>query len=431
MSMSKAREMREERAKLVAEAQKLITDSKEKRLGKEDSEKFERMMADADALKVSIDQIERVEAADKELRETTKPAEAAIVRAGDDNQLAETRKKQEEVENRAFRTFLYDGPSALTVEERKALKNYTATERRDMGVGTTTLGGYFVPQGFVQKVEVAQKYYGKMLESSDIMDTATGNPLPYPSSNDTGVTGEIVGEGQQVSDQDVTIGRVEFGAYKFSTKMVKVSIELMQDSAFDMEKFLIDAFGLRLGRILNTKFTVGSGSSEPEGLITAVGTGNAVTAVGSSANDGSGATGANSIGWIDLVKTEHKVDPWYRQGASWQFHDSTLSALKQNLDKYGHPLWVPGVTSNAPDTILSYPYWINNDMATIGANNVTVAFGQMKKYIVRRVKELGVLRLTERFADYGQIAFIGFARYDGNLIDAGTHPVVVLQQAAS
>lgn len=78
--------------------------------------------------------------------------------------------------------------------------------------------------------------------------------------------------------------------------------------------------------------------------------------------------------------------------------------------------------------INGYPYYVNNDMATIGASNKTVLFGQLKKYKIRRVKELSVVKLVERFADYGQIALLGFARYDGNLLDAGTHPVKYLVQ---
>ena len=71
-------------------------------------------------------------------------------------------------------------------------------------------------------------------------------------------------------------------------------------------------------------------------------------------------------------------------------------------------------------------YSINNDMATIAPNAITIAFGALDKYLVRRVKDLSILRLVERFADYGQIAFLGFSRYDANLLDAGTHPVKYL-----
>src|SRR6185437_6924335 len=136
------------------------------------------------------------------------------------------------------------------------------------------------------------------------------------------------------------------------------------------------------------------------------------------------------VGYIDLVNLEHSLDILYRMGASYMMHDGTLRFIKTLKDKFGHPLWMPGMAVGKPDTILGYKYWINNDMAQLGAGNKSVLFGQMDKYLIRRVKEMSILRLVERFADFGQVAFLGFARYDGNLLDAGTHPVRYLQNHA-
>ena len=298
------------------------------------------------------------------------------------------------------------------------------------------------------EIEEAMKYFGPMLLTSEIMDTATGQPLPYPTDNDTTVSGEIVGEGQQVSDKDVVVGQVLFGAWKFSTKMIKLSLELLQDSAFPMEAYLKKKMAIRLGRAQNTYFTTGTGTNQPNGIVTAVvaacGTptatpgqsyGTPLIASGSSSNTGGSETGGTSIGSKDLDNLEHTVDPLYRRGAGYMFHDQTLRVVKVLLDKYGRPLWKPGLATGDPDSINSYPYYINNDMtptpAVASAGNNTVLFGQLDKYVIRRVKELGIVTLRERFADYGQIAYIGFSRADGQLLDAGTHPVCYLQQASS
>jgi HK97 family phage major capsid protein len=88
-----------------------------------------------------------------------------------------------------------------------------------------------------------------------------------------------------------------------------------------------------------------------------------------------------------------------------------------------------GLGDKQPDTILGYGYSINNDMAQLAANAKTVVFGPLDKYVIRRVREMSVLRLVERFADYGQVAFLAFMRADGQLLDAGTHPVMYLQQS--
>jgi HK97 family phage major capsid protein len=233
----------------------------------------------------------------------------------------------------------------------------------------------------------------------------------------------------------MTIGSIEFNAWKYSTKMVKVSIELLQDSAFDLEGYVRGLFAERLGRILNTHFTTGTGTSQPNGIITASTqaqlNGSGYLALGSSTNDGSASTGGTTIGTDDLVNLEHSVDKAYRRGAAYMANDTTIRLLKTLKDKYGRPIWLPGIAVNAPDTINSYEYFTNNDMATVAVNAKSMLFGQLKKYMIRAVKELAIVRLNERFADYGQVAFIGFARYDGDLLDAGTHPVTYLQQAAA
>jgi HK97 family phage major capsid protein len=420
----KSKELRQQRAKLAADMAALIP-ADGKPLDKDLRAKFEQMDKDQASLKEQIDVMERAEALELEMRETTKPPEANL--GGD----AEKREKENEEKHRtAFRDYLKNGlhESAhfrgMSPENRKIL-----VERRDMGaLGSGAAGAYFVPQGFVYDVESAMKWYGPMLDSSTIMDTATGNPLPWPNDNDTTQTGEQITENTQVTTQDVTLGSLTFNAWKYSTKLVKVSIELLQDSAFDMEAFLKDKFAIRLGRILNTHFTTGGGTTLPNGIVTAAAAG--PTAVGASGNTGGSDSNTNTIGSTDIFELEHSVDRAYRKGAAYMCHDTTLKTIKEVLDKYGRPLWKPGLSSGDPDTINGYPYWINNDMAVPAASAKDLLFGQMKKYVVRRVKGLAVLRLEERFADYGQVAFIGFARYDGNLLDAGTHPVKYLIQHA-
>lgn len=484
-SLQQIRDLREKRVKAVADGQALIPKTGESWTA-EARQKFDALMTEADGFKAQIDALQAD--VDREARAASLLGELG----------GRTRLPEERISNpgdrlatvKEFRTALKrhgaQGLAQMTLEKRAviadlntrywdAMKDYLTCdsavgmrqesrdilfgkdpefrelvgqsprmndkEVRDMSVGVNTLGGYFVPQGFVYEIEEALKYYGDMLNVADIMDTATGQPLPYPTDNDTTNTGEIVGEGAQVSGADVSIGHITYGAYKFSTKLVKVSIELMQDSAFDLETYLKKKFAIRLGRILNTKFTVGSGVSEPNGLITAIVANNGapsatpgqaygipLIATGSAGNDGSGNTGTNSIGSSDLINLEHTVDPLYRRGAKYMLHDQTLRFVKTLLDKYGRPLWKPGLSSGDPDMINGYSYSVNNDMATIAASANTVAFGSLNKYLIRRVKELAIVRLNERFADYGQVAFIGFARYDGNLLDAGTKPVSYLQQ---
>lgn len=445
MDLTKARALREERFKLVKDAQALPTETKEQRAI------ISKMFDDADELKSQYELLERADTADAEFRGRNAPP-AGQPNGGGAADEVEQEKRDRARHHKAWTNYMKFGlhsrpnlptPIRGVSEEDRSILMPTARkvelEARDMGSGgqgaypgATT--GFFVPVGFMDRIEDALKYYGPMLQGGpgmpEIMDTATGQPLPFPTDNDTAVAGELIGEGVQVATGDVALGQIILGAYKFSSKLVKVSIELLQDSAFDLESFLIKKFGTRLGRVLNTYFTTGTGVSQPHGIVTDSTLG--VAGIGSATNDGTSAS-TNTIGSDDLVNLEHSVDPLYRPGALYMFHDSTLKALKNVKDKYGRQLWLPGLATGTPDTINSYSYRINNDMAQLQAAassppvaNKTILFGQLSKYVIRRVKEMSVLRLEERFADYGQVAFLAFARYDGALLDAGTHPVKYL-----
>lgn len=302
------------------------------------------------------------------------------------------------------------------------------------GSSSGIAGGFLVPAGFQYEVETATKYFAPLLDGSVIrtVETAGGGLLPFPTENDTSNVAAILADATQDSELGVSFGVVNFGAFKYSSRIVRISVELLQDSAFNMESLLAESFGKRFGRAYEAHLTTGSGVAQPKGLITAV-LASGVTPIvgaGSNANDGEGFPAYSTIGTNDLVALEHSVDPTYRRGAKWMMHDNTAKVLKSLLDKYGRPIWLPGLAVNAPDTILGYPYVINQSMASpvASTNPSVVAFGDMQKYIVRKVKDMSVLRLNERYADFGQVGFIAFSRIDGNLVDAGTHPINVLQQ---
>jgi HK97 family phage major capsid protein len=384
--------------------------------------RFESLMAEANVLK---EQIERVESAHYEIR--------GFQPDGYLGSSFEQRDDTREKEHRsAFISYLRSGLSAMPPEQRTFLQK----EFRDMGSGGQgaypgASAGYFVPVGFVAEVIEALKYYGPLLDGDvvDIMDTATGAPLPIPVDNDTTIVGELIGENQQVTSQDVNIGQIVMGAYKYSSRMVKVSLELLQDSAFALEPYLIKKFAIRLGRILVSNFTIGTGTNMPMGIITAtLANGALVSAVGSSSNTGN-ADGKNTIGTDDLTNLIHSIDPLYRTGGSFMMHDSTLQALLRLKDKFGRPILDPNVQNPSANTYLGYPIRINNFMdqleVTPSSPPVTrnsVVFGSFKRYLVRRVKEISVLRLEERFADYGQIGFLAFARFDATPAFGGTGP---------
>jgi HK97 family phage major capsid protein len=278
-------------------------------------------------------------------------------------------------------------------------------------------GGYTVPAGFLNQLEASLLAFGGMREVATVLRTAEGNSLPIPTVSDHANVGAILSENSQVAEQDVTFGQITLGAYKYSSKLIRVSAELLQDSAIDLESFIGGALGERIARILNTHFTTGDNSSKPQG-ITASGAG--VTAAS-----------ATAITYGELVELQHSVDPAYRGNAKFMMHDSTFKAIRKLLDSQNRPIFQPDISASSPGTLLGSPVVINQDCATIAASAKAVFFGDFSKYLIRDVQDFTLLRLEERYADYHQVGFVGFSRHDGRILDAGTDPIKHLVLAAS
>jgi HK97 family phage major capsid protein len=382
-----------------------LMDMAEKTMTAAQRREFDNLLEESDQLKRQLDAL----SLDGELRQRNKPPRGRV--GNDDEGWSQPAYVEDPAYKKSFRSYLRTG-------EKRDLALSTATESLPTSV--------LVPQAFSAEIESAMKYYGPMLQVCRMHSTPTGAPLPWPTSDDTDAVAEIVGEGLQVGSDDPGISAITFGAFKYSTKLVKVSLELLQDSNFPLESWLAEQFGKRLGRKLNTDFTTGAGTTLPFGIVTKATAG--PTATGSGDNTGGSETGTDTIGTADLVALEHSVDPAYRVNAAYMANDDTIKYLKSLLDKYGRPIFE--VSENGKlTTINGYPLYPNNDLATLATGAKTMLFGDFSKYVCRKVRDLSILRLTERFADYGQVAFIGFARYDGNLLDAGTHPVKYLVQA--
>lgn len=184
----------------------------------------------------------------------------------------------------------------------------------------------------------------------------------------------------------------------------------MQDSFFDMGGFLGSALGERLGRIQNRHATTGTGSSQPNGVVTASTAG--VTLASSSA-----------VTHDELLDLKHSVDPAYRMQAEWMFADSTLKALKKLKDSQNRPLWLPGIAVREPDTLDGDRFVVNQHMSGMEASAKSILYGDFSKYIMREVLNISLIRMVERYADYHQVGFVAIMRFDGELIDAGTNPI--------
>lgn len=283
----------------------------------------------------------------------------------------------------------------------------TASEARAAGIATNSEGGFLTPESWAASVVKGMAAYGPMLSAdvSDLILTADGNTINFPTNDDTSNTGALIAENTQVAEQDIVLGNVAVGAYKYSSKMVRIANELLSDSAYDVQALMSDRLGERLGRIMNTHATVGTGTAQPRGVVN-----------GSSL--GKTAASASVIAADELIDLFYSLNSAHRGNAKFMANDTTIAAVRKLKDSNGVFIWQPALTLGAPETLLGKPILTNNDMAAIATGNKTVLFGDFKKFVVRMVNGLGIKRLDERFADYDQTAFLAFARMDSAVLDS-------------
>jgi HK97 family phage major capsid protein len=413
--MSKALELRQKRAALIEQIGVLaaLAGKEGRAFNADEKTKFETMTADEKALRETIENIETAEGLQRGIDES-KEREA---RARGTQAPGSAVPSYED----AFNSYLRNGTQEMNAEYRSVLRGgFKPEETRDLSVGTNSAGGYTVPPGFRTQLVDAMKFFGGMRASKATQfKTDSGQALAMPTDNDTSNVGALLAENTADSTQDVAFGQLTFNAYKYTSKIVKISMELMNDTAFNLSAFLTQKLGQRLGRITNTHFTTGDNSSKPQGIVPG-------------ATAGVTAAGASAITYADLLGLKFSVDIAYRNNAQWMMHDTTWKAALALVDSNGRQLIQGvnvGIATGAPDTLMGQDVVINNDMATIATTAKTVLYGDLSNYWIRDVNDIFIVRFNERFADAYQVGFSALYRGDGRIVDAGTHPIKYLTQA--
>jgi HK97 family phage major capsid protein len=398
--------LREQRAAIAKTLKDLV--EKENWNAEVDQPIYDMEMAKIDEIDAKI---ERIQAAHAKLADETRTEEVAeaaqrIARNSGDKGLS------------IYARWIKGGDNALNAEDWAHIRNTMSTT-------TGSEGGFTVDTEVATSVIDALKAFGGMRQVSTVISTSGFGLLSFPTSNGTSEVGELVAENQPATDLDVSFGTVGLPVYKFSSKVVTIPIELLQDSNVDIEAFVQNRMVERLGRITNQLFTTGTGSAEPNGLVTGA-------TVGVTAANGTGQVTTTT--YATLVNLQHSVDPAYRANAGWMMSDAAVREIRKIVDGENRPIFVPGYEvgnpGGAPDRLLGQPITINQDVPVFAANNRSILYGDFSGYYIRDVMAVQMFRFTDSaFTKKGQVGFLAWMRSGGNLVDA--NKVRVLVQAAS
>ncbi len=318
-------------------------------------------------------------------------------------------------EKQVFRKLLRVGVAGLTPEERSFSDQLTANlapEQRALAVGTGAAGGFTVPQEFSGEIEKSLLAWGPMLDPAvtRVITTDSGNLIPWPTMNDTANVGRLITENSAAADLDVSFGNINLSSFMYTSDMVKVPYQLLMDSGFNIDTEVIEpAFGERIGRKTNEHLTVGTGVAQPTGIVTGSGLGKTTAAVAAVTAD-------------EILDFYHSIDPAYRASPKFKmmFNDSTLLAVRKLKDTQQRYL-IDGLKDGGSTLNLagvSVPYVINQAVASMATGARFMVAGDFSKYVVRKVRDFQMMTLRERFAENFQVAYLGFARIDGALLNS-------------
>lgn len=327
--------------------------------------------------------------------------------------------RKEESISDAFQAYLRTGQPNADISHLRVVNA--------QGEGSGPSGGYMVPTDFRLKLIERMKAFGGIAPHVENVNTQNGNPIEWAVTlDDTANTGEAVQEHAAPSTgADMAFDQVQLGAYRFATAgangdPLRVSVELLQDSAFDVEGLVSRKLGERLARITAPSLIRGSGINEPLGLVTGR------TPVQTAANTGPTLD--------DIIEWEHSVDPAYRAlgNCKWAFNDKSLAALKKLKDSHGDNLWRPADanmgTGMGNGFLNGYPVVIDQsfvDMDVDDSTDLWGAFGDFREgYVRRTVRDVVVIVNPWSRANNGQVEFSAWMRMDGQQQNSNAYIVL-------
>ena len=385
--MSKIIELREKRANLWDSAKAFLDEKRNEDgfLSAEDTETYEKMEADVVNLGHEIERLERQAQMDIEL---SKPTSTPI-------------------KNMPANIVEVDKTGRASNEYKKAFWNAMRSKnpygvQNALQIGSDAEGGYLCPDEFERVIIEALLDENIFRQLANIITSSSGDKK-IPVSASKGEASWVEEEGL-IPESDDTFGQVSLGAYKLAT-MIKISDELLNDSAFDMENYIAREFARRIATKEEEAFFIGDGASKPIGIFNDTG----------GADVGITTTGT-SIRADDIIDLYYSLRAPYRKNAQFVMNDSTVKAIRKLKDTTGQYLWQVSLQAGQPDTILNRPLRTSSYIPEIQANAKVMAFGDYKYYWISDRQGRSFQRLNELFAQNGQIGFLGTQRLDGKLI---------------
>ena len=276
-----------------------------------------------------------------------------------------------------------------------------------MSEGVDANGGYLVPTEFERQIVTALDENNVVRSVANVIKTAAERKIPVAASH---VAAQWTAENGAYTESNPTFAQKAIDAYK-ETALAKVSIELLQDSMFNVEAYLANEFGRAFGILEEEAFCVGTGTGQPTGIFNAYDNN---APVGGEINVITGTSGA--VKGDDLISLVYALKAPYRKNAKFLMKDSSVAEIRKLKDGNGVYMWQPSLQAGQPDKLLGYDLLTSAYAPEIAANALPVAFGDFHSYWISDRSGITIQRLNELYSANGQVGFIATKRCDGKTI---------------
>lgn len=350
-------------------------------LSAEDDATYTNMEKDLDDLTNEIKRMERRDAIEAELN---KPVDRPLT--------GKPEKQEPEKSGRASNAYKEDFGRHL---RGKTLLHNVLSE------GSDADGGFLVPEEFERQIVTTLDEANVVRSLAKVITTGSERKIPVAATHSVA---QWTAENGAYTESNPTFGQKQIDAFKL-TDLIRVSQELLQDSAFDLESYIAGEFARAFGIAEEQAFCVGTGTNQPTGIFTANGGDVGVTAAA-----------ANAITVDEVISLVYALKSPYRRNAKFLMNDATVAMLRKLKDANGVYLWQPSIQPGEPDRLLGYEIYTSPYVPTAASGALTIAFGDFKNYWIADRAGRTVQRLNELYATNGQVGYVATERVDGKVI---------------
>ena len=386
--MSKILELRNKRAQLWEQTKNFLEEHRgDNGLVAADAvEQYNRMAADVKNLGIEIQRLEDQAAFDAQM---AKPTSVPVT-------------------NRPAAPHSKEPTKPMATDEYKnsfwdMMRGFVTPEIRNaLSIGSDPDGGYTVPDEFERQLIRGLEENNIFRRMAHVIHTSSGT-RKIPIANDT-MEASWIDEGEAIPETETKFAQTTLSAYKLGT-MIKVSNELLNDSAFNIASYIAERFGVAMGNAEEKAFINGDGDKKPTGLLADTGAQLGVTAISETL-----------VTFDEIFALYYSLKAPYRRRASFLCNEALLLQLMTIKDKNDNYIWKPSLDIATPDTILGRPIYTSAYMPSQAAGEKVLTFGDYNYYWVADRANRTFKRLNELYAVTDQVGFLTTQRVDGKLI---------------